>query len=117
LIKWDGGKANDNVQMELLKGGQKISSVPAFKNSGSYPFSFPADLQKGNDYSLRLISNGQTIASPTFVLKSKIPLLLKLSPVIVGAAVIALMGGGGGDTPSTPAAADLAVAPKGPDGN
>jgi hypothetical protein len=116
-IKWEGGKQNDNAQIELLKGGQKISSAPAFKNLGSYDYPFPADLQKGNDYTLRLLTSGQTIVSPVFAVKSKIPLLLKLSPIVVVAAVVGFLGGGGGDTPSTPAAADLAVAPKGPDGN
>jgi len=115
LVTWQGGSSSDNVRIELVNGG-KTTTLAETKNTGSFSWSAPADLKTGGDYQLRLVSGGQITTSENFVVKSKIPLLLKLSPILLVGGAVAALGGGGGDKGGggAPEADDL---PKPPDPN
>lgn len=115
LVTWQGGTSGDNVKIELINAG-KTTTIAETKNTGQFAWSAPADLKTGSGYQMRLISGGHITNSESFSVKSKIPLLLKLSPVLlVGGAAAALAGGGGGGgNPGTTPSDDL---PKPPDPN
>ncbi len=109
-LKWEGGTTNQIIKLELYKGNVQINAIAETKNSGTYNWNVPKNLEKGN-YTVKLIAGQENVSSKVFVVKSKIPLLLKALPILaVGGAVIAL-GGGGSKGTGTPASSDLPVAP------
>ena len=112
LVTWQGGTSSDNVKIELINAG-KTTTIAETKNTGQFAWAAPADLKTGSGYQMRLISGGQITNSESFSVKSKIPLLLKLSPVLlIGGAAAALGGGGGGGGGGgTPDADDLPIPP------
>lgn len=100
-LKWKPGNSNP-VNIELFKGGQRISGEVNHPNSGSSLLSIPSDAAKGDDYRLKITDTKNPdgiIYSGTFSVVPKIPMLLKvLVPVaLVGGAAAALSGGSGGN--------------------
>jgi len=114
-IQWQGGSASDNVTIELLRNGSVVQQVFNNRNSGNTNWSVSQDMEKGTGYQFRLrSSNGQAITGNTFAVKSKVPLALKIVPVlVVGGVAAALLGGGGDPDPGT-SGNDLPVAPAAP---
>ena len=115
-IRWEGGLASDDITIELLKEGTVLRQLSGTKNSGAQNWAVPKDMQKGPGYSLRLKSStGQSITSNVFSIKSKVPLALKVAPLlVVGGLVAVLVGGGGGPGPEPNNGNDLPVAPSAP---
>ena len=113
VVQWEGGLADQQVQLELFQAGQRVQALTESKNNGSYSWQLPSDMNKGS-YSLKLSAGQETVQSGVFTVKSKIPLGVKLLPILlIGGAAAALAGGGGGNggggTP--PPDSDLPVAP------
>jgi len=106
-LKWEGGIASQKVKLELFKGSERIDAIAETNNIGTYTWTVPKNLEKGN-YTLKITSGQENVSSQPFAIKSKIPFALKVLPVLVlGGAVAALSGGGSKGTP----ASDLPVAP------
>lgn len=99
IIAWKPGNSNP-VNIEFLNGGQQISAQLNQPNNGAYTLYIPKNQSKGKDYIIRITDtrNSQdVVTSKPFMVTPKIPLLLKVLPVLaVGGAVAALAGGGGG---------------------
>lgn len=111
-ILWDGGAKSDNVTIELLNNGSVVQQLSNARNSGVQNWAIPKDMAKGSGYQLRLrSSSGQEITSNNFSIKSKIPLALKVAPVVVAGLVIALLPK---DDPGPDPIVDLPVAPSAP---
>lgn len=90
VIMWQGGVSTDNVKLEYIYEGKTIT-IGESKNTGQLTWSVPADLTKGAGYELRLTSGGHS-TTENFLVKSKLPLLLKLSPIaLVGIGAIFLI--------------------------
>jgi len=118
-LLWSPGNT-DPINIELYKGNQRIQGGMSQANNGAYSLSIPSDAKTGSDYRLKISSaknNDEVIYTPDFKVTPKVPLLLKVLPVVaVGAAVVVLggskssdTGGGGGNnsggeipTPSLP---------------
>lgn len=96
-IEWQGGKPDDNVKIELVKGGKTIPVMDG-KNTGGYSWAVPHDLEKGSGYQLKLTSKGTTITSDLFAVKNKMPLWMIIAPVVVVGGLVAVLVGGGGDS-------------------
>ena len=108
-ITWEGGAASDNVTIELLNNGNVIQQISNARNSGVQNWAIPKDFAKGSGYQVRLrSSNGQSITSNNFSIKSKIPLALKIAPVVIAGVIILLIP----DPP--PPVVDLPEAPNAP---
>jgi hypothetical protein len=102
-ITWKPGNSNP-VTVEFLNGGQQINAVANQPNNGSYTLFISKHQSKGKDYIIRITDsrNSQDVAiSQPFAVTPKIPLLLKIVPVLaIGGVAVALAGsGGGGDNP------------------
>ncbi len=112
MVQWEGGMPDQDVQLELFQNSQRLQSLTGSKNTGSYNWQLPSDMKKGS-YTLNLIVGNETVQSGVFMVKSKIPLGVKLLPVLLlGGAAAAFSGGGGGDdNGGTVGSADLPVAP------
>lgn len=109
-IQWQGGTAMQQVKITLHRNDQMIGDVTQMLNRGRFEWTVPNDLEKGDGYFLRLSSGSETVESGRFAVKGKTPMLLVLSPIAVGGAVLMLSGdnppsggggGGGGNTENT----------------
>lgn len=98
-VTWKPGN-NNTVNVELLKGGNVVSSQLDQPNNGTHSFYIPVDAKVGKDYALRITDTRDpqnNITSQPFAVTRKVPLLLKVVPVIaVGGAAAVLLGSGGG---------------------
>jgi hypothetical protein len=86
------------INVELYKGGERISSETNHPNNGSYALSIPSNAKKGDDYRLKITdakSTDDVIYSPFFKVRPKLPLLLKVLPIVVIGGAVAALGGGG----------------------
>jgi hypothetical protein len=100
-LLWSPGNT-DPINIELYKGNQRIQGSMSQPNNGAYSISIPSNAKTGGDYRLKISSaknNDEVIYSSNFKVTPKVPLLVKVLPVVlVGGAVVALGGGSkGGD--------------------
>ena len=101
-VEWKGGKPSDKIHIDLYKDGalqQKLTE--SLGNSPQlYQWMLPKDL-KGSGYSFRIANSSDQTNSGNFKVKPKIPLMLKVLPVLmIGGVVVAL--GGSKSTPTDP---------------
>jgi hypothetical protein len=101
-IEWLGGSPTAPAKLYLFQGEKMISSVAETTNSGKYQWTIPKDVSSGEGYYYKLTAGNESVNSTTFSIKKKMPLLLKLSPLIIGAAVVGVLSSGGGDDPTKP---------------
>lgn len=92
------------IHVELYKGSQRISGEMNHPNNGAYTLTIPSTAKTGSDYRIKITdskNSDELIYSPFFKVKPKLPLLLKVAPVLaVGGAAAALSGGGAkGESP------------------
>ncbi|MEJ0031214.1 MAG: hypothetical protein WDO15_12925 [Bacteroidota bacterium] len=109
-LNWKAGNS-DPVNIELYKGGQRITGEMNHPNNGSYDLYIPSHAKPGTDYKIKFTdarSSDENFATQTFRVRPKIPLLLKILPVAVVGTVIFILtskggskgeGGGGDDIP------------------
>ena len=97
-VSWAGGQAGDKLLIELLKGGEVQQKIAEKANSPqTWSWLVPKDMKAGKDYVVRVTnsSRGEDRAvSQVFTIKPKIPMLLKVAPVmVIGAAVYVITSG------------------------
>ncbi|HMJ69565.1 MAG TPA: Ser-Thr-rich GPI-anchored membrane family protein [Cyclobacteriaceae bacterium] len=103
-LKWKVGNSNP-INIELYKGGERISGETNQPNNGSHSLFVPKHAKNGKDYRLKFTDTKNTdevVYTENFKVGPKIPLLLKIVPaaVVVGVLVVVLSkSGGGGKTP------------------
>lgn len=93
IIEWQGGFINNEKELELYKDNVKVASLGKMKAVWQYTWTIPKDLEKGDGYTLKLSGGGETLVSNSFRIKPRTPLLLKLSPLLVAAAILPFLGG------------------------
>jgi len=97
-IMWRPGNT-DPIHIELYKGNQRVAGDLNQPNNGSYTLSIPSGAKTGSDYRLKITdskSAEDVIYTSYFKVKPKVPLLLKVLPVLVIGGAAAVLGGGGG---------------------
>ncbi|MEX1238663.1 MAG: Ser-Thr-rich GPI-anchored membrane family protein [Cyclobacteriaceae bacterium] len=98
-VTWKPGNSNQ-ITIELMKGDQPIQTQNNQSNNGTYSFLIAPHTTVGNDYSIRITDtkDGENVVrSQPFAVTRKVPLLLKVLPIVaVGGAAAVLLGGGGG---------------------
>jgi hypothetical protein len=120
-LAWKAGNANP-VSIELYKGGQRISGDNSIPNNGSHTLYIPSNAKPGDDYRLKISdarNSEDVLYSNNFAVKTKVPLLVKILPVVAIAGAVAFLGGSGGTDDGgggTPADQNLPV-PEFPTGN
>lgn len=101
-IMWRGGDKKKDVKIEVLQSGAVISAVGSTSNKGSSEWQIPSKQKTGGDYQVRLTNGRETITTDPFSIKHKIPLLMKVIPLVGVAAVFTLTAGSKSNpTPST----------------
>lgn len=93
LINWKAGNTNP-VNIELLKDGKPISTDLNQANTGAYTLLIPAHSKVGKDYVVRITdtrNHEDFTVSQNFEVKRKLPLLLKVLPVVAAGGVVLLL--------------------------
>ncbi len=97
-MNWRPGNTNP-IHIELYKGSQKVSGELNHPNNGTGTLSIGSKVKPGKDYRLKISDSKKSdeiVYSDYFVVKPKLPMLVKVIPVLGLAAFIATLGGGGG---------------------
>jgi hypothetical protein len=102
-LSWKPGNSNP-INIELYKGGQRISGDMNQPNNGGHTFYFPSNVKPGKDYRLKISDSRNTdevFFTGNFRIKPKVPTLLKVvgAAAIIGAGAFAAMSAGGGEKP------------------
>jgi len=101
-VTWKPGNSNP-VTIELMKGDQSINTQNSQPNTGTFSLYIPPNTMVGKDYTIRITDTKDTenvARSQPFTVTRKVPLLLKVLPIVaVGGAVAVLAGGGSGKDP------------------
>lgn len=84
-LTWKGGSPQNVLNFDLYKGEKKVTSFPNLANVGHHTFEFPNHVRPGNDYRFRISdakNNEEVVFTSQFKLKRKVPLLLKVVPLL-----------------------------------
>jgi hypothetical protein len=90
-INWKGGTSSESVRLELLKGGAVVAQIASISNNQRYSWTIPTSIEKGKDYQVRLTADSGTSLSGDFGISSKMPLYVKLIPLVVVGGVAAIL--------------------------
>lgn len=85
-ITWTGGTQQNILNFDLYKDGEKVTSFPNIANVGHYTLTIPSSVKPGKGYSFKITdtkNKDQIVNTSTFVVKRKVPLVLKAIPVAV----------------------------------
>lgn len=96
-ILWKAGSTNP-ISVELFKGNQRIQGEMSHPNNGSYTLSIPANATPGKDYRLKIAdskNSDDVIYTPFFKVSRKVPLLVKVIPLLAIAGGVAAVASGG----------------------
>ncbi len=119
-MSWKPGNTNP-INIELYKGGQRISGEMNQPNNGGHTFYVPAQAKKGSDYRLKITdtkNSEDVLYTSEFKIKPKVPLVVKVLPILaIGAAATTLGGGGGGGGGTDPVDDTIPGVPALPTGN
>ncbi|HEU5145754.1 MAG TPA: hypothetical protein VFT90_03530 [Chryseosolibacter sp.] len=99
VVTWKPGN-NNTVNIELLKDGQLVSSQLSQPNNGTHSLFIPTNAVVGKGYSLRITDTRDpenNVTSQRFAITRKVPLLLKVVPILAVGGVAAVVLGGGGE--------------------
>jgi hypothetical protein len=102
-LKWKVAGSNP-INIELYKGGQRISGEINQPNNGEHALFIPKHAGKGGDYRLRFSdarNPEEVVYSEYFKVGPKIPLWMIAVPVVVVGGVVAILAAGGGKDPET----------------
>ncbi len=94
-ITWTGGIPTDEIVVELVKGDM-IVPAGTLPNNGSLLFTVPKKMKTGK-YKIQLSQAGELTSADGLDIKPKVPLLMKVLPVVVVGAVIILLNKPSGD--------------------
>jgi hypothetical protein len=101
-VAWRPGNTNP-IHIELYKGSQRVGGELNHPNNGKYTLSIDSKVSKGKDYRLKITDSkypDNIIYSDYFSVSPKIPLALKVVPILaVAGGLAAVVGSMGGDTP------------------
>ena len=117
-IAWKPGSTN-SINIDLYKGGERVGGESNLQNNGSHTFYIPTHAKKGSDYRLKITdtkNSEDVLYTSEFKVKPKVPLLVKVLPVLAVGGVVAALGGGGGGSGGDPTDQILPL-PEFPKGN
>ncbi len=101
LVKWSGGSRQNILDFQLWQNGKKVYTFPNIPNTGEYRLTIPSSVRPGHDYYLRIADSkntDQVVMTSKFTVKRKIPVALKLLPLL-GAGYLAYSLGQGSSGP------------------
>ena len=112
-LDWKPGNTNP-LNIELFKGGQRLGGEMGQPNNGSHTFYIPAKAKPGKDYRIKISdarNSEEVMYSDYFQVKPKVPILLKVLPVVLIGGAVAVLAGGGSSSDSGGGGATLLPEP------
>lgn len=103
-LAWKAGNVNP-VNIELYKGNERVSGEMNHPNNGAFTMFVPAHAKPGSDYRLKISdakNSSDVIHTGYFKVTPKVPIWMKILPVVVVGGVVAALAGGGGGTTQPP---------------
>lgn len=101
---WRPGNTNP-LHIEVFKGSQRMQGELNLPNNGKYTVNLGPHLKPGGGYRVKITDSKRTddfVYSDEFVVKRKVPLLLKAIPILGAGAFVALSGGGSSGSSEIP---------------
>ena len=91
-LNWTSGNLSGQVNIELFNTeGERLWGENNVSNVGKFDWYLPTSIKKGNDYKLKFTNakdRNDVVFSQPFVIKPKIPLLVKVGGVVLVAAAV-----------------------------
>lgn len=114
-VAWRPGNTNP-VHVELYKGSQRVSGELNHPNNGAYSLSIGSKVKPGKDYRLKITDSKKTdeiVYSEYFQVKPKVPMVVKLIPIVAVAGGVAFLAGssGGPKEPSDNTPTEISTPP------
>jgi hypothetical protein len=114
-LGWKAGSQNP-IHIELYKGSQRVTGELNHPNNGSYQLSIPPKVKPGDDYRIKLTdskNSDEVIYSGYFRVTPKVPMLLKVAPILAvgGIAAVVIGAGGGGEEPPSGGGNEITLPP------
>lgn len=100
-LAWKAGNTNP-VNIELYKGNERVSGEMNHSNNGAFTMFVPPHSQPGKDYRLKISdakNSSDVIYTDYFKVTPKVPIWMKIAPVLLVGGVVAALAGGGDPTP------------------
>lgn len=94
-ITWTGGRGNNVLNFDLYHGERKVTTYPNIANVGHYSLRF-SKVKSGKNYRLKVTDSknkDDVVYSEPFRIKAKVPLLVKVLPLIGVGYLITTLGG------------------------
>lgn len=98
-ITWTGGRENQVMNFDLYRGDKKITTFPNIANVGQYNLKFE-NVKPGGKYSFRISdirNKDDVVVTEPFKIKRKVPLLVKLLPILAAGYLATTLAGSSED--------------------
>jgi hypothetical protein len=85
-LTWTGGTPQNILNFDLYNGEKKIMSFPNLANVGTYSLEFPSYVKPKKNYRFRISDSKNkedVVYTSQFKIKRKVPLLVKVVPVVL----------------------------------
>jgi hypothetical protein len=110
-IRWTGGNPDVEYALDLFDGRFHYRHIGELKNSGTYPWVIPKDIDPGKNYKFKLTNTddfGEFAFSESFIVKRKVPLAVWFIPgaLVVGGGIYLIATSGSDELPDLPAPID-----------
>ncbi len=100
-INWKGGLLTDKIVISLTrKNSIKKQLAVSLDNNHSYSWKIPDNISAGKNYGVTVTKAGETddlSKMQPFRIKARIPIWLKVLPVVAAGVVVGIIAGGGSD--------------------
>lgn len=97
-LTWTGGTRQNILNFAIYRDNKYVDVIPNIANAGSYDMVLPTAIKPEKNYYF-LVSDSknkdQVMKTSNFTVKRKIPLFIKVVPVVLIAALIPSLAGGG----------------------
>ncbi len=99
IVKWTGGTSQNVLNFQLYnKVGKLVHTFPNAPNELQYRITIPASVKTGKDYYFKISDSKDTeqvVISSRFMVKPKIPLVVKAIPILaIGGVLYYVIGNG-----------------------
>jgi len=84
-VTWRGGTPQNILNFELYRNGKKVDVIPNIANVSHTQLTLPVSVKPGKGYIFRIVDSknkDQVVETPSFRVKRKVPLGVKLLPVL-----------------------------------
>ena len=110
-VRWTGGNPDDEFALDLFDGRFHYRHLGEVKNSGTYPWVIPKDVEPGKEYKFKLTNTedfGEFTFSQSFIIKRKVPIAAWLIPgaLVVGGGIYLLLSIENNELPDLPTPID-----------